>query len=65
MYNDFELRMEGFKVLFKALGELNAERFIMLLNRDPFDYTEWRKKLHTTQTVEEIHKEAIQQRKSK
>ena len=37
---DDKLRADGFAVLVKALGDVNAERFIMLMNREPFDYTE-------------------------
>jgi len=40
---DNELRVKGFAVLAKAFGDVNAERFITLVNREPFDYTEWRK----------------------
>lgn len=40
---DVELRVKGFTVLSDALGDVNAERFISLVNREPFDYTEWRR----------------------
>ena len=30
------------KALFSRLGYVDAERFIMLLIREPFDYTKWR-----------------------
>ena len=38
-----------------ALGDVNAERFIMLMNREPFDYTEWRKdNLFVGETVDSL-----------
>lgn len=40
---DVELRVKGFSVLSDALGDVDAERFISLVNREPFDYTEWRR----------------------
>ena len=40
---DNELRVDGFAVLAQKLGEVNAERFIALMSREPFDYTEWKR----------------------
>ena len=52
---DDKLRADGFTVLVKALGDVNAERFIMLMNREPFDYTEWRKdNLFVGETVDSL-----------
>ncbi len=52
---DDKLRADGFSVLVKALGDVNAERFIMLMNREPFDYTEWRKdNLFVGETVDSL-----------
>lgn len=52
---DNELRVSGFAVLAKAFGEVNAERFIALVNREPFDYTEWRKdNLFVGETVDSL-----------
>jgi hypothetical protein len=42
MTNDAVLRMEGFKALSEKLGILEAEHFITIIKREPFDYTEWR-----------------------
>jgi hypothetical protein len=48
------------KVLIEKLGNIEAERFISVLLREPFDYTEWRKgNLCIGMTVEEISKEAM------
>lgn len=52
---DDKLRADGFTVLVRALGDVNAERFIMLMNREPFDYTEWRKdNLFVDETVDSL-----------
>lgn len=40
---DSELKMQGYKLLVEAFGDVNAERFIALTLREPFDYTEWRR----------------------
>ena len=40
--NDNELLSQGFMLLVKAFGDVNAERFIVLMNRGAHDYTRWR-----------------------
>ena len=40
--NDSELLSQGFMMLVKTFGDVNAERFIVLMNREPHDYTKWR-----------------------
>jgi len=43
----------------KNLGIIEAERFITLILKEPFDYTEWRKKFLSGETsVEEVNKQA-------
>ena len=46
-----------------ALGEVDAERFITLLNRDPFDYTIWQKENFEGKSVEQISSESMARRK--
>jgi len=45
MYSEMALRNEGMKILIDKLGHVEAERFISLIIREPFDYTEWQKNL--------------------
>ncbi len=45
MRTDSEIINSGFESIFSTLGMVDAERFIMLIKRDKFDYTEWQKKL--------------------
>jgi len=49
----------GMQVLIEKLGTVEAERFVSLLLREPFDYTKWRaENLFVGMTVEEINAEA-------
>ena len=60
---DTELRLRGVEVLINALGEVQAERFIGLIMREPFDYTEWQQKLWADKSIEEISEQAMAYRK--
>ena len=62
MITDTEIKVKGIETLIKALGELNAERFITLLLREPFDYTRWQRNLWTDKSVEEVSTMAMQGR---
>ena len=42
MITDTEIKSQGMKFLVKNLGIVEAERFIALIQREPFDYTEWK-----------------------
>ncbi|MDR1162140.1 MAG: hypothetical protein LBK45_07345 [Tannerellaceae bacterium] len=54
-----ELLDRGMRCLSNELGILNAERFIALLLKEPFDYTEWRQKnLFAGMSLDEIIDEA-------
>jgi hypothetical protein len=43
MKTDMEIRMTGMQALINALGLIEAERFMMSVSRDRFNYTEWRR----------------------
>ncbi len=62
MITDTEIKIQGMDTLIKALGELNAERFITLLLREPFDYTTWQRALWTDKSIENISQMAMQNR---
>lgn len=64
MLTDTEIRKKGIKVLVDALGNVNAEKFISLIIKEPFDYTEWQSALWIDNTVEQISDHAMQYRKS-
>ena len=65
MITDEQLKIEGLKALTEALGEVQAEKFIALIMRSPFDYTKWQKKLWVDRSVENISDAAMELRKSK
>jgi hypothetical protein len=46
------------EILSKYLGMVEAERFIMLIQREPFDYTKWQENLFENMTIEELAKKA-------
>ena len=46
MRSNSVIKNEGMRVLSERLGPVDAERFIVLLRREPFNYTEWRQNLY-------------------
>jgi len=64
MITDEEIKVEGMKALFNALGDVQAERFISLVMRAPFDYTKWQRKLWIDRSVSDISREAMKLRTS-
>lgn len=58
MKSDTLLRIEGMEALMEKLGLVEAERFIMLVKREPFDYTKWREDQFNDKSVETIFAEA-------
>lgn len=61
---DSEIRTEGYRALAVALGDVAAERFIALIQREPFDYTKWQRNLWPDKTLEEITRAATALRQS-
>ena len=59
MATDSEIRLKGFNILKKELGESDMERFISLIIKNPFDYTEWQKNLLNEKKVIELSKKAM------
>ena len=64
MITDTEIKVKGIETLIKVLGQLNAERFITLLLREPFDYTKWQRNLWTDKSIEQISQMAMHNRLS-
>ena len=63
MRTDTLIRNEGMEALANSLGLVDAERFIMLMHKEPFDYTQWKENLFTGMTVEDISKKAAEYQK--
>jgi hypothetical protein len=57
---DTEVKQKGLGALLAVLGEVDAERFITLLNRDPFDYTMWQKNLFGDMDIAQISSKAME-----
>lgn len=56
---DAEIKVLGFEVLSRYLGIIEAERFIALIQREKFDYTQWRQTLFAELSGEEISRQAM------
>ena len=65
MLTDTEIRKKGFKVLVENLGDVDAEKFISLLSKEPFDYTQWQSSLWSDQATEIISDKAMDYRRKK
>jgi hypothetical protein len=57
--NDTVLLDAGMDILVEKLGLVEAERFIFLVNKEPFDYTKWRQNLCEGMTGREISAAAM------
>lgn len=57
---DTELKHSGLRLLSEKLGLVEAERFVTLILREPFDYTKWRQDIFEDITLEELHTRATQ-----
>ena len=64
MFTDTEIRAAGFRALVAALGDVQAEKFITLVQREPFDYTRWQRTLWADKTIEEISQAAMNHRRA-
>jgi hypothetical protein len=62
MFTDTEIKTTGFRALVAALGDVQAEKFIALIQREPFDYTRWQRTLWPDKSIEEISQAAMKRR---
>jgi len=56
---DNELGVKCMNVLIEGVGPVEAERFISIVNRERFDYTEWQKNLFPGETVRSLGEKAM------
>jgi len=61
MRTDMLIRYEGMRALREHLGPVESEKFIVLIRREPFDYTEWQQTLWQNKSVDELFEAAKQQ----
>lgn len=62
MLTDEQIKRKGLKVLVENLGDVDAEKFIRLITKEPFDYTQWQSTLLKDETVEQISEKAMRYR---
>jgi hypothetical protein len=55
MKTDTVVRLEAMNALLVSLGSVDTERFISMIKRDTFDYTEWQRDLWNDKSIDEIH----------
>ncbi|MDR3302445.1 MAG: hypothetical protein LBT01_07975 [Spirochaetaceae bacterium] len=65
MLTDAVLKRKGMDTLTKTLGIVEAERFITLILREPFDYTEWQRGLYEGVSLDEFYANVKQSREAK
>jgi hypothetical protein len=54
MKTDTLIKNESMEILSKYLDMVEAERFIMLIQRESFDYTKWQENMFEDMTIEEL-----------
>jgi hypothetical protein len=59
MITDTEIKQKGIKALIAELGNVQAERFISLIIREPFDYTKWQRDIWPDESIESFSKKAM------
>jgi len=64
MKSDVIIRTTGMDALIEKMGLVEAERFIMLIQKDSFDYTKWRENLFNDLTLEELSQKAMEYRQN-
>ena len=52
--SDNELTMRCMNLLKEEFGPVDAERFVYVMTRDGFDYTEWQRNLFDGETVRSL-----------
>ena len=62
MLTDTEIKITGVRALVAALGDVQAEKFIALIQREPFDYTQWQRTLWPDTDIEALSQAAMKQR---
>lgn len=60
MKTDTVVKQEGINALISQLGYVDAERFIVLMTSESFDYTKWREQsLDEGLSIRQLSKEAM------
>jgi len=59
MITDTEIKSKGVQILATHLGDVEMERFIALIQREPFDYTKWHQNMNDDMSLEELSRKAM------
>jgi predicted LPLAT superfamily acyltransferase len=59
MITDTEIKSRGVQILATHLGDVEMERFIALIQREPFDYTKWHQNMDDDMSLEELSRKAM------
>lgn len=62
MISDEEIKQKGMHILAQYFGDVEAERFVALIQRDRFDYTKWRQGLGDGLSIEDMSAQAMEGR---
>ncbi len=65
MITDTEIKSKGVQILATHLGDVEMERFIALIQREPFDYTKWHQNMDDDMSLEELSRKAMSLRNKK
>lgn len=64
MKSTAEIMNRGLRCLIDNLGNVEAEEFIAVIQRERFDYTKWRESLFEGMTLKEINDVAVEYAKA-
>ena len=56
--NNTALKVSAMRLLIEKFGAVDAERFISLIHKEPFDYTVWHRDLFKGMSLKEISRAA-------
>jgi predicted LPLAT superfamily acyltransferase len=59
MITDTEIKSKGVQILATHLGDIEMERFIALIQREPFDYTKWHQNMDDEMSLEKLSQKAM------
>ncbi len=59
MITDAEIKQKGIHILAQYLGDVEAERFVAVMQRDRFDYTQFRQSMDEELSIDEISVKAM------
>ena len=65
MITEIELRLKGVGILSDSLGLVDAERFLSIMQKEPFDYTQWQKNLFSGLSIAELSAKAMDYQNTK